>query len=182
MYLFPVSPHTFFTKLFYTLASLFNLYQCFNSSEENMKHNESERNLLLSCLFSQIAWIISAVLLLFIFCAIAYSTADPASLTTPLSLCALYLSSLFGGIAAVRISGDGIASGALSGLFTALLVFIISALPLPDSAFALPQSIIYTSLVIPASIIGAVIGHKKSRTANKQRAKIKKARSRMVTH
>lgn len=142
-----------------------------------MKHtSENERGLLLSCLSSQIFWFISALVLLLLFCGIAYSTADPAAVTTPLSLCALYLSAMIGGIAAVRLSGDGIASGALSGLFTALLVFVISALPLPDSSFVMPQSIIYTVLIIPASILGAVIGHKRSRTAAKQHAKIKKRR------
>lgn len=144
-----------------------------------MKHSsENERGLLLSCLLSQIAWLASAVILLLIFCAAAYSTANPSAITAPMSLCALYLSSIIGGIAAVRLSGDGIASGALSGLITAALVFLLSALPLPDSVFALPQSLIFTSLVIPASILGAVIGHKRSNTAAKQHAKIKKARGR----
>lgn len=140
--------------------------------------SENERGLLLSCLFSQIAWLASAVLLLLIFCAVAYSTSDPASITAPLSLCALYLSSLIGGVAAVRLSGDGIASGALSGLITAVLVFVLSALPLPESSFDLPQSLIFTALVIPASVLGAVIGHRRTKTAAKQHAKIKKARGR----
>lgn len=138
--------------------------------------NEKSRSILLSCALSQIAWLVSAVVLLLVFCAIAYSMADPDSVTQPLSLCALYLSAVIGGIAAVRLSGDGIASGAMSGLFTALLVFCLSALPLPDSAFAMPMSLVFIALIIPASILGSVLGHKKAKNPAK---KIRKARQHM---
>lgn len=134
---------------------------------------ENSRSILLSCALSQIAWLVSALILLLVFCGIAYSMADPDSVTVPLSLCALYMSAVIGGIAAVRLSGDGIVSGAISGLITALLVFCLSALPLPDSAFAMPMSLILTALIIPASILGSVIGHKKPKNPAKS---IKKAR------
>lgn len=138
-----------------------------------MKNSEKDgRNFFLSCLIAQIAWAVSTLVLLLIMCAVAYSTADPDSITIPLSLCALYLSSLIGGIFAVRLSDDGIASGCLSGLITSAIVFCLSALPLPSSGFNLIQSFILIALIVPASILGAVIGHKK----DKKPKKIKRSR------
>lgn len=125
--------------------------------------NDRKKNFLLSCVLSQAVWLLTAPALLLVFCGIAYSLEDPDSITVPLSLCALYLSAIGGGIAAVRLSGDGIASGALSGLFTALLVFCLSALPFPKSGFNAPMSWILTELIIPASILGSVLGHKKTK-------------------
>lgn len=123
--------------------------------------HKNERSLISSCLLSQAVWIISALILLLIFCIAAYATADPDSIIMPLSLCALYLSSIIGGIAAVRFSGDGIMSGLISGIITALIVFIFSCLPLRDSGFDLPFSLILNLLVIPASVLGSLVGHKK---------------------
>lgn len=144
-----------------------------------MKHSaEKEKGILISCLMSQLVWLGSAIVLLLLLCAAAYLTDDPDAVTFPLSLCALYLSAIIGGAAAVRFSGDGIMSGALSGLITSLIVFMLSALPLPDSSFTLPLSLAYTALVIPASVIGSVIGRRKPKTAAQQHAKIHKARNR----
>ncbi len=137
------------------------------------KTSENGRGIFLSCLYAQIVWALSTVILMLIFCIVAYSTADPDSITTPLSLCALYLSALIGGIAAVRISGDGIVSGAVSGVITAILVFALSVLPLPESGFDLPSSLLFTALVIPASVIGSIVGHKRKKSPLKH-SKIKK--------
>ncbi|MBQ9995875.1 MAG: TIGR04086 family membrane protein [Clostridia bacterium] len=127
-----------------------------------MKHShEAKRSLFLSSVQAQAVWAASAVLLLLIFCGVAYSTDDPDSLTFPLSLCALYLSAAAGGIAAVRLSGDGIMSGLLSGAITMVLIWILALLPLPESHVELPMSLVYTALVIPASAVGAAVGHRK---------------------
>lgn len=140
-----------------------------------MKKNENGgRNFFLSCVLAQIAWAASTVVLLLIFCAAAYSTADPDSITKPLSLCALYLSSVIGGGFAVRLSDDGLASGCVSGLITAAIIFCLSALPLPTSGFDLITSVILIALIIPASVLGAVIRHKK----DKKPKKIKHSRPR----
>ncbi|MBQ7933078.1 MAG: TIGR04086 family membrane protein [Clostridia bacterium] len=125
------------------------------------KSHEVKRSLFLSSLQAQVVCALSAVVLLLIFCTIAYSAEDPDSISFPLSLCALYLSSMIGGIAAVRLSGDGIVSGLLSGLVTALLVWLLSLLPLPESGVGFPVSFLYTGMVIPASAIGAALGHKR---------------------
>jgi len=134
-----------------------------------MKKNSSPRPMLQSVLLSQIAWFASAVLLLTVFSVIALSMDDPDSVITPLGLCALYISSAVGGIFAVRLSGDGILSGALSGLITAGLVFLISVLPLHNSAFSLPSSLIPLAMIVPASVIGSVIGHKRTKNPAKKR-------------
>jgi len=134
-----------------------------------MKHSrETKRSLFLSSLQAQAVWAPAAVLLLLVFCAVACSTADPDSITFPLSLCALYLSAVIGGIAAVRLSGDGLMSGLLSGIFTALLVGLLSLLPLPDSGTEFPMSLLYTALVIPASVVGSAVGHRRKEKPGKK--------------
>ncbi len=135
------------------------------------KREKADRSIFVSCLLSQVSWLVSALLLLLLFCAIAYSTADPDSLIRPLSMCALYLSSMIGGISAVKLSGDGIVSGCLSGLITTLIVFCISALPLYDSGIEMPYSLIFLLLIVPASAAGAVIGHRKEKKPRKNSVK-----------
>ena len=125
--------------------------------------------MLQSVLLSQLVWIASALVLLCLFCCISLSLRDPDSIILPLSLCALYLSAVIGGVAAVRFSGDGILSGTLSGTVTALLVFLLSALPFSDSLFSLPSSLIFTALIIPASAVGSVIGHKRTNKPSRKK-------------
>ncbi len=136
--------------------------------------HEAKRSILLSSIQAQAVWAPSAVLLLLVFCTIAYSTDDPDSITLPLSLCALYLSAIIGGIAAVRLSGDGILSGLLAGTITAVLVYLLSLLPLPESHVELPMSLLYTVLVIPASAVGSALGHKRKEKPSGMKAKRKK--------
>lgn len=135
--------------------------------------HDAKRSLFLSALQAQAAWAISAVILLFIVCAVAYATEDPDSFIFPLSLCALYLSAIIGGIAAVRLSGDGILSGLLSGLITVILIKLLSLLPFPNSDTELSLSILCTLMILPASVVGSVIGHKRTEK-NKRKAKLKK--------
>ena len=128
-----------------------------------MKHSAAgSRGIFLSCVMAQAVWLIAVLILLPVMALIAYSTDDPDSVTRPLSLCALYLSAVIGGIAAVRYSGDGIASGALSGIITAGLLLLVSAFPLPESGMDQSLSYLLSALVIPASVIGSVLGHKRS--------------------
>ena len=141
-----------------------------------MKKTPKTYSMTKSILLSQLGWLGSALLLLTVFCLIALSCDDPDSIILPLSLCALYLSSTVGGIFAVRLSGDGILSGALSGLITAGIVFLLSALPLTDSPFSLPTSLLLLSLIVLFSSVGAVIGHKRTKTPAKQRAKMRRMR------
>ena len=141
--------------------------------------NPSERKcgIFLSCLKAQCVWFVAAVIILFAFCIVSYSTSDPDAVTHPLSLCALYLSAIAGGIAAVKFSGDGIASGALSGLITAVIVFCMSCIPFPSSGYSIGYSLLLTSLVIPASVIGSVLSHKKKGSEKKMKKRMNKKRS-----
>ncbi len=134
---------------------------------------EKKRSLLPSCLLAQIYWLVSALLLLLLFCCIANAMEDPDSILKPLGLCALYLSAVMSGIGAVRLSGAGPISGALSGLFTALLVFLLSAFPFPDGGFSSIQSLFLTLAVIPFSVLGAVLGQRKRK---KPRAPLQRRR------
>lgn len=134
-----------------------------------MKHSAAgSRGIFLSCIMAQAVWVIAALILLPVMALIAYSTDDPDSVTRPLSLCALYLSAVIGGIAAVRVSGDGIASGALSGLITAGILLLVSAFPLPESGLEPNLGFLLLALVIPASVIGSVLGHKRPKRKPKR--------------
>lgn len=128
-----------------------------------MNRKKFEPSFILSCIMSQGVWLVSAVDLLLAFSAVAVSVEDPAPLMLPLSLCALYLSSLLGGCAAVRFSGDGILSGIVSGAFTVVLTIFLSLLPLPKCGVDFPLSLIFELLTLPSAVIGAVIGKKKSK-------------------
>jgi len=139
-----------------------------------MKKSRSPRPMLQSVLLSQLVWLLSAAVLLSIFCTVSLSMRDPDGVIKPLSLCALYLSAIIGGMAAVRFSGDGILSGTLSGLITAAIVFALSALPLTDSSFSLPLSLILTLLIIPASAVGSILGHKRGKNPAKRRNALRK--------
>lgn len=117
----------------------------------------------LSCLLSQAVWMAGLLILLLLSCAAANSSEDPGSMLRPLSLACLYLSALISGFAAVRFSGDGILSGLLSGCITALLMLLLSCLPLPDSGFLFPSTLLLTAAVIPAGCTGAMIGRKRQK-------------------
>ncbi len=130
---------------------------------------DTERSFFISCLISQAVWAVSGIVFLLILCAVASSMADPDSVIVPLSLCALYLSSMIGGIAAVRLSKDGIMSGLVSGILTAIIVFAVSSLPFSGGNFKTTESLIYGALIIPVSCIGALIGKKKSKRKNKRK-------------
>ncbi len=135
---------------------------------------ETKRSILLSSVQAQAVWLLAAGRLLFVFCAISYSTEDPDILTLPLSLCALYLSAIIGGIAAVRFSGDGLISGLLTGIISAGVLLLVSLLPLPASSVEMPMSFLYNALVIPAAVVGAALGHKRKRKTSVRSAKMKK--------
>ena len=81
---------------------------------EHTKDKPTLAVLFFSAVRAQIVMFLTRLVLLLLFCTIAYSLADPDTVTVPLSLAALFAGGLAGGIAAVRFSGDGILSGWLS--------------------------------------------------------------------
>lgn len=140
------------------IAYIFNS----NVTGGSMKHShETKRSILFSSVQAQGVWFLSAAVLLLIFCAVAYSMEDPDSVIFPLSLCALYLSSVIGGIASVRLSGDGLMSGMLSGIMTLVLIVLLSFFPFPVFCEDRIGSIGYLVMILPASVIGSVLGHKR---------------------
>ena len=138
------------------------------------RKTDQDSPILISCLRAQIVWLVVSSVLLLAFCAIAYGTKDPDSITRPLSLCALYIGALAAGIAAVRFSCDGIVSGAISGIFTCALLFLFACLPLPESGFDTSVSLVLSLAVIPVSILGSIIGHRRESGAKKQKMMHKK--------
>lgn len=138
------------------------------------KTSESERGIFLPSFKSQIAWIVSGVVLLVIFCAVAYSTEDPDAMMKPLALTALYLSAAIGGVFAARLSGGRMICGLLSGGFTALIVFALSVIPIFDSGITIGEGLIMNALIIPASFIGSFIGTPRSKKPKKHPSRMKK--------
>jgi len=138
--------------------------------DRSRKNEPVFSSLLTGVLLAQLFAIGIGLILLFIFCCIVYPMDDPDSVLLPLSLCTLYLSGLTGGIAAVRLSGDGILSGLLSGGVTMLLFRLISLLPLPVCGLSAVQVGIIFALIPFSSVCGAVIG--KKRRPNKPKHRI----------
>ncbi len=129
-------------------------------------------NLFQSALFGALCGLIAAAILLLAVTAICYATADPVSLTTPLSLAALYLSAFVAGFAAIRRHrAMALACGSLSGLFLMLVFLIISLLfrGRVTQTFSVGASLLVRVLMIPVSAMGGYLGlsrstHKKRRT------------------
>ncbi len=140
------------------------------------KTNENERGIFFCALKAQIAWVISSVALLLIFCAVAFATSDPNSIIKPLSLTALYISAAVGGICAARLSGGSLLSGFISGIITALAVFLLSLIPIYKSGMNTGNALILNAFIIPAAAIGAFVGKPRAKNSKKRRAKIKKTR------
>lgn len=119
---------------------------------------------------AQLVFLAAGAVFLLIFCRIAFSLDDPAAVTMPLSITALCLSSLAGGIAAVRLTGDGLLSGLVSGTVSLALVRALSALPLPASGMDMKQTILFCCLIPALSVCGAVVGKKRRKiTRHKHR-------------
>ena len=140
------------------------------------KTSESERGILLPILKAQIVWIVSGAILLLIFSAVAFTMGDPSSVLKPLALTALYMSVAIGGIGAARGSEKPLFSGVLSGVVSAAIVFSLSLLPLYDSGFEFGKSIILTLLIVPAALVGAIVGRPRAKSTKKRRVKKIKSR------
>lgn len=135
------------------------------------KRKQKSRGLFLSCAISQGFFLISSLVLLMIFCAIASSMDDPDSVITPLSLCALYIGAVLGGLAAIKLSEGGVIAGLVSGALSSVLIFALSAFPFPTSGFNIIKSLILTLVIVPLSLVGAFIGKKRTRKPKHHRRK-----------
>ena len=131
-----------------------------------MKIKKGNMTFLTSCLLAQLFFMGIALVLLLVSCAIIVSFDDPDKVIKPVTLAILYLSALMGGITADRLSGDGVASGAVSGIISSVIVLLLSFIPFPASVFDATTSIICVLLMIPSSVLGSVLGRKKSKKPN----------------
>ncbi len=114
-----------------------------------------------AALKAQLAVAISGLVLLLLFCAIASSSEDPDSMITPLSLCALFLSSFCGGFSSVRLSGDGLLSGIASGAVTSAVIFLLSLFPLADTGSNGGNTLLCYLCIIASAAAGAIIGKRR---------------------
>jgi len=107
------------------------------------------------------AAMLCSVILSVVAALIAYGTADPNRFTTPLALCALYLSAIFGGVIAIRLHRtDTLLCGGISGGVLMLLHLLLSCF-LPqgfDKPLPLLLLLLLRLLTIVAAILGAYIG------------------------
>lgn len=117
-----------------------------------------------SCLKALAVTVLAAALLLTVFTATAYGTEDPDKLVGTLSLTALYLSALIGGVVSARLSDMGVAAGAVLGVMTSLLVFLLSFLPVSSGV---DRSIgVRAALCLAVTAVGAaggLLGKKRGR-------------------
>ncbi len=117
---------------------------------------------------AQLLFLLVGMVLTMLFCTIAYQLEDPAAVTTPLSLLALSLGAMAGGLGAVRWTGDGLLAGFLSGGISMGLVWILSLLPLRNTPLESGDRILFFCLIPVLSLCGAVLG-KKRRTGRQHR-------------
>ncbi len=118
---------------------------------------------------AQLVFLVTGMVLVLLFCAIALRLTDPSSVTVPLSLLALALASIAGGVGAVRMSGDGLLSGFLSGGITMGLVWALSLLPLPGAPLETGDRVLFYCLMPVLSLCGAVVGKKRKSTKHRRR-------------
>ena len=108
------------------------------------------------------------VLLVLFTCAAAGGD-NPGILYAPFSLCSLYLGALAAGIGAVRCTSMPVISGLTSGALYGAAVFLLSLLPLPGSG--LPSSVYWILLVtvIPAAVLGSIVGQRRAKKTGYRR-------------
>lgn len=113
--------------------------------------------------------IVTLFVLLALFTCAAAGGENPGIFYTPFSLCSLYLGALAAGIGAVRCTSMPVISGVTSGTLYAAAVFLLSLLPLPGSG--LPSSVYWILLVtvIPAAVLGSIVGQRRAKKTGYRR-------------
>lgn len=118
---------------------------------------------------AQLVFCVTGLLLLLVSTGIAWNLEDPASVQKPLAYTSLCLSSMIGGIAAVRFTEDGLLSGLLSGTLSLALVRILSLMPLPASKIAMTEFVCFLCLIPIFSVCGAVVGKRRKKKHNRKK-------------
>ena len=132
------------------------------------KRHVSKSGILLSCAFGLCGAILILLTLLAIFSLVGLASDDPHSLLLPISFFSIYTASFFGGFIAIKKNKgrDALFCGALCGILIALsysLIFGLIGIILDIDGTS--ASWLYRLLMIPASLIGSIVGignaHKK---------------------
>ncbi len=138
------------------------------SARQSGGQPSAPRSLLLGLLWAAGA----AVVLLFVFSAIVYSTPDPGSLVLPVALAAVYMSAFVGGFAAAWINrGDALACGLIVGVAFFTLIILLSLIAPGGAASKLGfwTSASLHALVIGFSVLGALAGVSMRESGNRRR-------------
>ena len=133
------------------------------------KKHVVQRPFALSCLMGTGVGMLALFCLILLFSAVASGCRDPGPLLTPMAVCSLYLGALFAGGGAVRFTGDGLVAGGIGGVFYTAAVFLLSLLPLPPSELPPSVGLILLVLLLPASVLGAILGHRKAKRPRSRR-------------
>ncbi len=136
--------------------------------ESSRKNENISARWLIGIAKAQFVFLAAGAVLLTIFCWIAWQLEDPESITRPLSLVALCLSSLVGGIGAVRFTGDGLLSGFISGTVSLMMIRLLAMLPLPTSGTEMGQMIVFCCLIPALSVCGAILGKKRRKNTRRK--------------
>ena len=129
--------------------------------EKSRKGEAASAVWITGVLKAQLVFLLTGTVLLTLFCWIAHGLEDPDSVTRPLSLAALCLSALAGGIGAVRFTRDGLLSGLVSGTVSVLLLRILTVLPASPSGMETGQMLFFLCLLPVLSVCGAVLGKRR---------------------
>ncbi len=125
------------------------------------------------CGCAMLVFIGTALVLLFVGALIAYSQADPGKVSLPAALAALYLSALFGGITAGRLSKAPLTTGSIYGAGCFLVTFLLSVLPFGTAAcgFSILITVLARAGIIGVGILGALLGRKREKRPSSRRAR-----------
>lgn len=131
------------------------------------EHSLSLPDIFRACIKSLGVSAVCAVLLLFCFSAIAYSTADPNKIISYFAYTALYISAFIGGIVITKLTKRHIIPAAIFGGVYLLFIIAFSLIPDKSTSASLPFGI--SLLAHLAIILASVIGGFPKPSGNKSR-------------
>ena len=136
------------------------------------KRHISKSGILISSAYGLLCATVILILLLAIFSAVGLATENPHSLLTPISFFSIYTASFFGGFIAIKKNkgADALLCGLVCGIFTFLflsLIFFIIGIILKSQSASLTW--LFRALIIPASILGSLLGSAKKNKMPKRK-------------
>ncbi len=127
----------------------------------------------LACIRSLLFGLLAAVLLLLIAVALTYAQSDPSRFATPASLVTLYLAVSLTGFLAARASDSPVLAGGICGAVWLVLVLLLSLIAGGDGGcgFGTLGTLLARASIPIASVLGALIGKKRTKRASSHRKK-----------